>query len=446
MTTTRFAPSPTGHLHVGNLRTALFNYLIARQMDGTFVLRIDDTDPVRSKPKYVDSIKRDLEWLGLNWDRIEFQSNRLEQYAQTAEKLRDMGKLYECFESSLELDLKRKKQLNMGKPPVYDRSSLTLSKKEKDSLRVQSKGYWRFMLDQSRIDWADGILGETSIDVASVSDPVLIRGDGQVLYTLASICDDTDMGVSYVVRGSDHITNTATQIQIIQALSGNVPKFAHHSLLVGSKGEGLSKRLGSLALGDMREAGLQPMALLSHLAKLGSSEPVELMGSLDEIILGFDLTKFGASPTKFDQMDLAPLTMKYLQGLSASDIISDISALGVPPEKAEDFWNIVRMNISTLKDLSAWWDLMEKGAEPKIDDQDREFVLKAVSLLPPGQFDANTWKTWTQNVTEVTGRSGKNLYMPLRQALTGMSHGPDMGHLLPFLKNIKIKNTPRGLL
>ena len=442
MTTTRFAPSPTGHLHVGNLRTALFNYLIARQMDGTFVLRIDDTDPVRSKPKYVDSIKRDLEWLGLYWDQIEFQSNRLEQYAQTAEKLRDMGKLYECFESSLELDLKRKKQLNMGKPPVYDRSSLTLSKKEKDSLRVQSKGYWRFMLDQSRIDWADGILGETSIDVASVSDPVLIRGDGQVLYTLASICDDTDMGVSYVVRGSDHVTNTATQIQIIQALSGNVPKFAHHSLLVGSKGEGLSKRLGSLALGDMREAGLQPMALLSHLAKLGSSEPVELMGSLDEIILGFDLTKFGASPTKFDQMDLAPLTMKYLQGLSASDIIADISALGVPPEKAEDFWNIVRMNISTLKDLSAWWDLMEKGAEPKIDDQEREFVLKAVSLLPPGQFDANTWKTWTQNVTEVTGRSGKNLYMPLRQALTGMSHGPDMGHLLPFLKNIKIKNKP----
>ena len=442
MTTTRFAPSPTGHLHVGNLRTALFNYLIARQMDGTFVLRIDDTDPVRSKPKYVDSIKRDLEWLGLYWDQIEFQSNRLEQYAQTAEKLRDMGKLYECFESSLELDLKRKKQLNMGKPPVYDRSSLTLSKKEKDSLRVESNGYWRFMLDQSRIDWADGILGETSIDVASVSDPVLIRGDGQVLYTLASICDDTDMGVSYVVRGSDHITNTATQIQIIQALSGNVPKFAHHSLLVGSKGEGLSKRLGSLALCDMREAGLQPMALLSHLAKLGSSEPVELMGSLDEIILGFDLTKFGASPTKFDQMDLAPLTMKYLQGLSASDIIADISALGVPPEKAEDFWNIVRMNISTLKDLSAWWDLMEKGAEPKIDDQDREFVRKAVSLLPPGQFDANTWKTWTQNVTEVTGRSGKNLYMPLRQALTGMSHGPDMGHLLPFLKNIKIKNKP----
>ena len=442
MTTTRFAPSPTGHLHVGNLRTALFNYLIARQMDGTFVLRIDDTDPVRSKPKYVDSIKRDLEWLGLYWDQIEFQSNRLEQYAQTAEKLRDMGKLYECFESSLELDLKRKKQLNMGKPPVYDRSSLTLSKKEKDSLRVESNGYWRFMLDQSRIDWADGILGETSIDVASVSDPVLIRGDGQVLYTLASICDDTDMGVSYVVRGSDHVTNTATQIQIIQALSGNVPKFAHHSLLVGSKGEGLSKRLGSLALGDMREAGLQPMALLSHLAKLGSSEPVELMGSLDEIILGFDLTKFGASPTKFDQMELAPLTMKYLQGLSASDVIADISALGVPPEKAEDFWNIVRMNISTLKDLSAWWDLMEKGAEPKIDDQDREFVLKAVSLLPPGQFDANTWKTWTQNVTEVTGRSGKNLYMPLRQALTGMSHGPDMGHLLPFLKNIKIKNKP----
>ena len=256
MTTTRFAPSPTGHLHVGNLRTALFNYLIARRSSGKFILRIDDTDPVRSKPKYVDSIKRDMEWLGLHWDQIEHQSSRLERYAEIAQELRELGKFYECFETSVELDLKRKKQLNMGKPPVYDRSALALSKIDRDALRAKMDGHWRFMLDQSRVEWTDQILGNLSIDAASVSDPVLIRGDGQVLYTLASICDDTDMGVTHVVRGSDHVTNTATQIQIISAIGGKIPQFSHHSLLIGPKGEGLSKRLGSLALRDMRAAGV----------------------------------------------------------------------------------------------------------------------------------------------------------------------------------------------
>ena len=272
MTVTRFAPSPTGYLHIGNMRAALMNYLIARKTQGTFILRIDDTDPERSKEEYVDQIKRDLEWLGLTWDRIERQSERLDRYHAAADKLRDMGRFYECFETPTELDLKRKKQLNMGKPPVYDRAARGLSDAEKDALRAErGSGHWRFLLDHERINWSDGILGDLSIDAASVSDPVLIRADGQFLYTLASVVDDTEMGITHVVRGSDHVTNTATQIQMIQALGGNVPEFAHHSLLTGPQGEALSKRLGTLALKDMRENGIEPEAIISHMARLGQA-------------------------------------------------------------------------------------------------------------------------------------------------------------------------------
>ncbi|MDT2075244.1 MAG: glutamate--tRNA ligase [Planktomarina sp.] len=436
MTTTRFAPSPTGYLHIGNLRTALFNFLIARQAGGEFILRIDDTDPERSKPEYVDGIKRDLEWLGLYWDRVEHQSSRFERYAQVADQLRDKGLLYECFETPLELDLKRKKQLNMGKPPVYDRAALALSNLESEALRADRTGHWRFMLDRSRIEWADGILGDLSIDAASVSDPVLIRGDGQVLYTLASVCDDTDMGVTHVVRGSDHVTNTATQIQMICAIDGVVPSFSHHSLLTGPKGEGLSKRLGSLALRDMRDAGIQPMALLSYLARLGSSDPVELRGSIEEIIEGFHLNKFGSAPTKFDEVDLIPITAKYLQGLEYADVVQDVAAIGVPVDIAEDFWNVTRTNISTLKDLGSWWELIKNGATPEIDFEDKEFIVQAIAMLPAAPFDVTTWGTWTSAVKQATGRKGKGLFMPLRKALTGMSHGPDMGALLPLLQKI----------
>ena len=263
MTTTRFAPSPTGYIHIGNLRTALMNFLIARQSGGEFILRIDDTDPERSKEEYVEAIKEDLTWLGLQWDRIERQSQRLERYAEVAEQMRGMGRLYEAFETPTELDLKRKKQLNMGKPPVYDRAALELSDAQRIELRAErGSGVWRFLLDHERIEWTDGILGDISIDAASVSDPVLIRMDGQVLYTFASVVDDIDMGVTHIVRGSDHVTNTATQIQIIQALGGAVPQFAHHSLLTGPQGESLSKRLGTLSLRDLRARGVEPMALL----------------------------------------------------------------------------------------------------------------------------------------------------------------------------------------
>ncbi|MEL6101904.1 MAG: glutamate--tRNA ligase [Pseudomonadota bacterium] len=442
MTTTRFAPSPTGYLHVGNLRTALMNYLIARKAGGTFLLRIDDTDPERSKEEYVDAIKEDLEWLGLHWDRIERQSMRLDRYAEAADKLREIGRFYEAFETPTELDLKRKKQLNMGKPPVYDRTALTLSAEEIEVLRAErGQGVWRFKLDHARIEWKDGILGDISIDAASVSDPVLIRQDGQVLYTLASVVDDTEMGVTHVVRGSDHVTNTATQIQIIGALGGQVPEFAHHSLLTGPQGEALSKRLGTLALRDLREQGVEPAALLSHMARLGSSDPVELRTDMAELIDGFDITKFGAAPTKFDVEDLFPLTGRYLQTLPIDAVRDRIDALGVPGDEAEPFWLVIRDNIQTLNDLQEWWRVCSEGAEPAIDAEDQDFVIAAMDLLPDTQFDETTWSNWTAAVKEATGRKGRNLFMPLRKALTGQSHGPDMGALMPLLKVIKARKT-----
>ncbi|MFN6977718.1 MAG: glutamate--tRNA ligase, partial [Gemmobacter sp.] len=305
---TRFAPSPTGYLHVGNLRTALMNYLIARKAGGTFILRLDDTDQERSKPEYADGIREDLAWLGLTWDREEAQSARLGRYAEAADQLRAAGRFYECFESPTELDLKRKKLLNMGRPPVYDRAALALDPGERDRLRAERGGYWRFLLDIERIEWTDGILGPVSIDAGSVSDPVLIRADGQVLYTFASSVDDIDMGVTHIVRGADHVTNTATQIQIMRALGGTPPTFAHHSLLTGPQGEALSKRLGTLSLRDLRAQGVEPMALLSLMARLGSSKPVELAGSLEDLVADFDVSAFGAAPTKFDAADLMPLT------------------------------------------------------------------------------------------------------------------------------------------
>ena len=440
MTTTRFAPSPTGYLHVGNLRTALMNWLIARQAGGTFILRIDDTDPERSREEYVDAIKEDMEWLGLTWDRIERQSERLASYAEAAEKLRGMGRFYEAFETPTELDLKRKKQLNMGKPPVYDRAALALSDDEKAALRAErGDGVWRFKLDHERIEWTDGILGDISIDAASVSDPVLIRADGQVLYTIASVVDDTELGVTHVVRGSDHVTNTATQIQIIEALGATPPSFAHHSLLTGPQGEALSKRLGTLALRDLRAQGVAPMALLSHMARLGSSDPVELRTALDDLIAGFDLGKFGSAPTKFDVADLFPLTGRYLQTLDLADVKDHIAALGVPDDMAEAFWTVTRENISTLNDLEGWWTLCRDGADPVIDPDDADFVAEAMAMLPPLPYGPETWSTWTAEVKAATGRKGRALFMPLRKALTGQSHGPDMGSLMPLLQVVKAR-------
>lgn len=433
MTVTRFAPSPTGYLHIGNLRTALFNWMIAQKSGGTFILRIDDTDPERSKEEYVDAIKEDLEWLGLTWDRIERQSDRLDRYAAAADTLRDMGRFYEAWETPTELDLKRKKQLNMGKPPVYDRAALALSDDEKVALRAdRGEGVWRFKLNHDRIEWTDGILGDLSIDAASVSDPVLIRQDGQVLYTLASVVDDTDMGVTHVVRGSDHVTNTATQVQMITALGHTPPEFAHHSLLTGPQGEALSKRLGTLALRDLRDAGVEPMALLSLMARLGSSDPVELRMTHDDMIAGFDISRFGSAPTKFDEADLTPLTADVVHALDADAVGAYLS--DIPDELRAAYWKTVRGNTAKRADAGMWWPVFAGTVAPLIEDEDRAFIETAFGLLPEPPFTSETWSDWTNAVKDATGRKGKSLFMPLRLAITGQARGPEMADVMPLLQ------------
>ncbi len=434
MTTTRFAPSPTGWLHIGNLRAALFNYAIARKAGGTFVLRIDDTDQERSRDEFIEGIQEDLTWLGISWDRIEYQSKRMERYDLAKQRLIEMGRLYEAFETPVELDLKRKKQLNMGKPPVYDRAALKLSEDEKDALRAERGSHWRFKLNHERIEFADGIIGDISIDAASVSDPVLYKNDGQILYTLASVVDDVEMQITDVVRGSDHVTNTAIQIQVIQALDGAVPNFAHHSLLTGPQGEALSKRLGTLSLRDLRKDGVAPQAVLSLMARLGSSDPIELRESVAEVVDGFDLSKFGSAPTKFDVEDLWPLTARYLAGLPVVEVAETLTRVGVPSELHEPFWDVVKENITKLDDIDDWWALLRHGATPMVDEEDRAFVAQAFELLPPLPFDADTWSSWTSAVKETTGRKGKGLFMPLRKAVTGRARGPEMADLMPLLQ------------
>ena len=434
-TVTRFAPSPTGWIHVGNLRTALMNWMIARKAGGSFILRLDDTDQERSKPEYAEGIKEDLAWLGLHWDRVEKQSLRFDRYRAVADQLRAAGRFYECFETPVELDLKRKKQLNMGRPPVYDRASLSLTDADRDRLRGEGRiGYWRFLLDQNRIEWPDGILGPISIDAASVSDPVLIRADGQILYTFASSVDDIDMGVTSIVRGADHVTNTATQIQIMQALGGTPPAFAHHSLLTGPAGEALSKRLGTLSLRDLRAQGVEPMALLSLMARLGSSQPVELAANHDDLIAGFKLASFGAAPTKFDAEDLFPLTRAHLRALPLSAVADRIRALGVPDAMAAEFWDVTRESITVLADLGAWWTVMSEGAVAAVEPEDEAFVGQALSMLPPAPWTPATWGQWTEAVKVATGRKGRALFRPLRRAMTGREDGPDMATLMPHLR------------
>jgi glutamyl-tRNA synthetase len=432
---TRFAPSPTGRLHVGNLRTALMNWMIARKAGGTFILRLDDTDPERSREEYVDGIREDLDWLGLGWDREERQSARLDRYAEAAARMREEGRLYEAWETPAELDLKRKKQLNMGRPPVYDRAALALSAEERERLRGErGAGVWRFKLDHARIEWEDGILGPQSIDAASVSDPVLIRADGQVLYTLASVVDDLEMGVTDVVRGADHVTNTATQIQIMASLGRGHPRFAHHSLLTGPGGEGLSKRLGTLSLRDLREDGVEPMAILSLLARLGSSQPVELRESPEELAAAFDPAQFGAAPTKLDPDDLRPLSAQLLQKLPRAAVEGDLERAGIPEDTRAPFWDVIRENVSTRAEIADWWRLCSEGAPPLVAEEDRAFVKQALGLLPDPPYGLDAWSEWTAAAKEASGRKGRSLFMPLRKAVTGRERGPEMAALMPLLR------------
>jgi glutamyl-tRNA synthetase len=436
MITTRFAPSPTGLLHVGNLRTAVMNWAIARQKrEGSFILRIDDTDAERSEQHFTDAIRRDLEWLGLTWDREERQSERLERYREAAETLRAAGRLYDCFETPLELDLKRKKQLNMRQPPVYDRAALDLTEADKARLIAEGRRpHQRFLLEHREIPFTDLIQGDQRIMAASLSDPVLFREDGQLLYTLASVVDDIEFGVTHVVRGADHITNSGAQIQIFAALGADPPSFAHHSLLTGPQGEALSKRLGTLALADLREAGVEPLALVSFMARLGSRDPVEVMGSLDEVVAGFDIHGFGKSPTKFDPEELQLHSAKTLRALPVESVRERLEAVGVAADIAPEFWRAVGHNLDRFEDVSEWWTLCRDGATPVIEPEDAAFVAEAMALLPQHPWGPETWKQWTGAVKAATGRKGRRLFRPLRLALTGRDHGPEMAALMPLLR------------
>ena len=433
MTLTRFAPSPTGRLHVGNLRTALLNWLMARKAGGTFVLRLDDTDRARSEERHADAIRRDLEWLGLTWDRELRQSDRLERYALALERLRHAGRAYECFETPLELDLKRRTQRAMGKPPLYDRAALLLTEAERAELRRTRAAHWRFLLEPGEIAWSDMIRGAERVDAGSVSDPVLVRGDGQVLYTLASAVDDAEIGVTHVIRGADHVTNTSVQVQLFAALGAGTPAFGHHSLMTGPEGEALSKRLGSLALGDLRAAGIEPMALLAMLARLGTSRPVEPVTEMAGLIETFDPADFGRAPVRFDPGELDRLSARTLRALPVEAVADRLAALGIPEDRAAAFWQAVGPNLDRLEEAGDWWALCRDGAVPAIAPEDRDLVETALALLPPPPWGPDSWRDWTGAVKAATGRRGRALFLPLRRALTGRDHGPEMARLMPLL-------------
>jgi len=435
----RFAPSPTGLLHVGNVRTALVNWLFCRKYNGTFLLRLDDTDAARSTEEFAEAIERDLLWLGLDWDEKARQSDRFDRYNEAVETLKADGRLYPCYETGQELDLKRKVQLGQGKPPVYDRAGLNLSDGDITALEATGRrAHWRFKLDlPARVEWDDLVKGPLSFDMAALSDPILIREDGSFLYTLPSVVDDIDFGITHIMRGEDHATNSAVQAQLFEALGGHVPFFAHFSLLTGAGGEGLSKRLGTASIQSYREEmGLEAMSINSLLSRLGSSESIEPMQSLEPLIDGFDFSKYSRSTAKFDPKDLEVLNAKILHN-------TDYAAVSDRLENVDEaLWNICRKNINKLSDINKLNLIVKGPLQPAITDQ--AFANKAADLLPDAPWDDGTWKVWTTAVKEATGAKGKALFMPLRQAVTGMDHGPEMGALLPLIDPKIVKARLQG--
>lgn len=430
-TVVRFAPSPTGRLHVGNARVALVNWLFARKMVGRFLLRIDDTDRERSTLAYEQGIEVDLKWLGLAWDSKLRQSERLDRYDAAAEKLKAAGRLYPCYETAEELEGKRRRQLSMKKPPVYDRAALKLSAEDRARLEAEGrKPHWRFLLNATDVRWSDRVHGQTHYDCAHLSDPVLIRADGSYLYTLPSVVDDIDCGVTDIIRGEDHVTNSAPQIQLFEALGATPPAFAHLTLLVDAKGEGLSKRLGSLALDDLRGQGIEPMAVNSLLASLGTADAVRPHADLDELVNAFDFAKFGRASPRFDPVELEHLNARLLHHLSFDEVKDRLAALGVSDMDAA-FWDVVRGNLKQFSDAALWARICRAELTPAIENPG--LLHKAAELLPPEPWDASTWPAWTQAVKAATGLGGKALFMPLRLALTGLEHGPELKDLLPLI-------------
>lgn len=436
----RFAPSPTGSLHVGNIRTALYNYLFARSKGGRFLLRMDDTDKERSTLQNEEGIKRDLTWLGFQWDDYARQSDRSARYQEVLDSLKAAGRVYPCFETPAELALKRKTQLGRGLPPVYDRGALKLTDADKAKLMAEGrKPHWRFKLEHNDVVWDDAIQKHKVFAASSLSDPVLIREDGMPLYTFCSVVDDADMGITHIIRGEDHVTNTAVQIQLWQAITDKpAPQFAHFPLIVNADGSELSKRLGTLSIANMRDQDhIEPMAINSLLAKLGTSDPIAPFMSLEDLAPTFDLGKISRATPKFDMEELRHMSAKILHHTPYSAVETRLDSLGLG-HVTEAFWMAVRANLMTIEDVRLWWDVAHGTVTPVIEEPDAAFLAQAAKLLPEGEWTLETWSAWTGAIKAETGRKGKELFMPLRRALTGTDHGPEMKVLLPLIDRAKV--------
>jgi glutamyl-tRNA synthetase len=429
--TVRFAPSPTGLLHVGNARMALMNWLFARRHEGHFILRIDDTDTERSEETFVEAIRCDLQWLGLEWDEFVRQSQRLERYQAAFNRLRDEGLIYPCYETPEELEFKRRRLLARRRPPIYDRAALALSAADRSRLEAGGRRpHWRFLLRQGSIAWTDLVRGPQHFQGNNLSDPVLVRGDGRYLYMLPSVVDDIDCGITHVIRGEDHVVNAAVQIQLFRALGAEPPRFAHLPLLTDIAGKGLSKRHGSITLQSLRDAGIEPMALNSSLASLGTSDRPEPHQTLGEIASRFDISIYGRATPKFDESQLWHMNSRLLQQLPFEAVAGRLNAMGLEQADAR-FWEAIRANLARLGDAADWYRVCYGEITPVIVDAD--LVSEAAALLPPEPWTEKTWPTWTRAVKAATGRKGKELFLPLRLALTGASHGPELRVLLPLI-------------
>jgi glutamyl-tRNA synthetase len=427
MTVTRFAPSPTGRPHVGNLRTALPNWMLARKSGRRFLLRIDDTDAERSREEYVDAIRADLAWLGLEPDGEERQSGRLAAYEAAFERLRAAGRVYPAYETAQELDLKRKILLGRGLPPIYDRTALSLSDADRAEKEAQGIApHWRFKLDHDRpIEWEDGIRGHQHFNAGQLSDPVIRRADGSWLYMMPSAVDDIDMGVTQVLRGEDHVSNTALQVQIFEALDARPPAFAHEALLVGDEGK-LSKRLGSMDCDALREQGIEPDALVAMLARLGTSLPVESVAERAVLLGTFDLATFSRAPARFALEELERVNRGIIHALPFEAVAGRL-----PEGMDEAAWHAIRPNLERVDEAAEWWRLVTGPiAVPELPAEDRAFVGQAAGMLAWGE---DPWRTLTAALKDATGRKGRALFLPLRLALTSMGHGPDMVELLPLI-------------
>lgn len=426
---TRFAPSPTGRLHVGNIRTALHNWLWARNNGGRFILRLDDTDRERSREEYAEGIRKDLDWLGMTPDEEHRQSQRFHLYEAALHRLHAEGRAYPAYESAQELDLRRKIQLSRGMPPVYDRAALSLSDAQVAAYEAEGRRpHWRFKLDHSKpIHWFDGIRGEQDLDPALLSDPVVRREDGSWLYMLPSAVDDIDMGITHVVRGEDHVTNTGLQIQMFDALGAKVPAFAHGALLVGSEGK-LSKRLGSLGVEAMKEAGIEPIALVAKLARIGTSQPVEPVTSAEPLIGSFHFDTFGRAPARFDMEELAALNARVVHQLEYEAVAGRL-----PEGMTRKDWEAIRPNLKSVAEAAQWWEILHGHVEREAPEEDRDFLRMAAEAAETIDWSDTPWKALTAQLKQDSGRSGKALFLPLRQALTGRDSGPEMAALLPLI-------------